>query len=125
VHVSSIVPEVFEATLHIQATGLPENTQTPSQSSEAEKGLTEKSLKSLTKDFIKERLENAVVKASLEFPLVDRRLEIDIHEKTRGLIVKVIDAKTDEIVREIPPEKFLDLVAKIWEITGLLIDQRA
>jgi uncharacterized FlaG/YvyC family protein len=125
VHVSSIVPEVFEATLYIQATGRPENTQTPSQSSETEKGLTEKSLKSLTKDFIKERLESAVVKASLKFPLVDRRFEIDIHEKTRGLIVKVIDAKTDEIVREIPPEKFLDLVAKIWEITGLLIDQRA
>lgn len=39
-------------------------------------------------------------------------------------MVKVIDVNTDEVIREIPPEKILDLVAAIWEITGIMVDER-
>ena len=39
-------------------------------------------------------------------------------------MVKVIDIETEEIVREIPSEKILDLVAMIWEMTGLIVDER-
>jgi flagellar protein FlaG len=39
-------------------------------------------------------------------------------------MVKVIDRDTKEVIREIPPEKFQDLVAKLWELSGLVIDER-
>lgn len=39
-------------------------------------------------------------------------------------MVKVIDAETEEVIREIPPEKILDLVAMIWEMIGLIVDER-
>ena len=39
-------------------------------------------------------------------------------------MVKVIDAETNEVIREIPPEKILDLVATIWEMMGLIIDEK-
>ncbi len=39
-------------------------------------------------------------------------------------MVKVIDVTTDEIIREIPPEKILDLVAAIWEVSGIIVDER-
>ncbi|MDD2574742.1 MAG: flagellar protein FlaG, partial [Firmicutes bacterium] len=29
-----------------------------------------------------------------------------------------------EIIREIPPEKILDMVAKIWELAGLMVDRK-
>ena len=29
-------------------------------------------------------------------------------------MVKLIDNETDEVIKEIPPEKILDLVASIW-----------
>jgi len=28
------------------------------------------------------------------------------------------------MIREIPPEKILDLVAKMWEMAGILIDEK-
>ena len=40
-------------------------------------------------------------------------------------MVKVIDEGTDEIIREIPPEQILNMVAKMWELAGLLVDKRA
>jgi len=51
-------------------------------------------------------------------------LEFSIHEKTKQIMVKVRDNDTGEIIREIPPEKSFDFLAKVWEMTGVLVDER-
>ena len=53
-----------------------------------------------------------------------RRFEFSIHEKTKEIMVKVIDNDTNEVIREIPPEKVLDMVAKMWEMAGIIVDER-
>jgi len=52
------------------------------------------------------------------------RFEYSIHEETKEIMVKVINKETQEIIREIPPEKILDMVAKMWELVGILVDER-
>jgi len=54
----------------------------------------------------------------------NRRFEFSIHEKTNEIMVKVFDSETDELIREIPNEKVLDMVAKICEMAGILVDER-
>lgn len=51
-------------------------------------------------------------------------LEISIHEKTHDIMVKVLNKDTGELIREVPPEKTLDLVANMMEIAGILIDEK-
>lgn len=51
-------------------------------------------------------------------------LDISIHEKTHQIMVKVMNKETGEVIREVPPEKTLDLVASMMEIAGILIDER-
>lgn len=51
-------------------------------------------------------------------------LDISIHDKTHEIMVKVMNKETGEIIREVPPEKTLDLVAKMMELAGLFVDQR-
>ncbi|MTI65732.1 MAG: flagellar protein FlaG [Firmicutes bacterium] len=66
------------------------------------------------------------IKQSNEKLILDnRRLEFSVHEKTKDIMIKVIDSDTDEIIREIPPEKILDMVADFMEKAGLLVDKRA
>jgi flagellar protein FlaG len=50
--------------------------------------------------------------------------EFSVHEQTKQIMVKVLDKETGEIIREIPPEKQLDLVAKLWEMAGILVDEK-
>jgi flagellar protein FlaG len=38
-------------------------------------------------------------------------------------VVKVIDTRTDKVIKEIPPEQLLHLAAKIQEMVGLLVDE--
>lgn len=66
----------------------------------------------------------AIEKANKSMQGMDRRFEYKIHEKTGDVLIKVINSATDEVVREIPNEKFLDLIAKLQELVGLNIDEK-
>lgn len=67
---------------------------------------------------------NAIEKANRAISGANRRFEFSIHEKTKEIMIKVIDSDTNKVIREIPPEKILDMVAKMWEMAGLIVDER-
>lgn len=54
-----------------------------------------------------------------------RRLKFNVHEATGRIWVQIIDTETHEVIKEIPPERYLDLVARIWELVGILVDEKA
>ncbi len=47
-----------------------------------------------------------------------------IHDKTNHITIKIIDKKTKEVIKEFPPEKTLDMIAKVWEMAGLMVDEK-
>lgn len=51
-------------------------------------------------------------------------LAFKVHDKTGKLMVQIVDLKTKEIIKEMPPEEMLDLEAKIHEMVGILIDKK-
>jgi flagellar protein FlaG len=71
-----------------------------------------------------EQLIKAIEKAIKAVQGPYTSLEFSVHEKTKQIMVKVMDKETGQILREIPPEKTLDFVAKLWEMAGVLIDEK-
>ena len=67
----------------------------------------------------------AIEKANKSINMYNRKLEFSIHDATKEIMVKVIDTETDEIIKEIPSEKILDMVAKMWELAGIFMDEKA
>ena len=47
-----------------------------------------------------------------------------IHEKTNRVTIKIVDKDTKEVIKELPPEKTLDMIARVWEMAGLLVDEK-
>jgi len=41
------------------------------------------------------------------------------------MMVRVIDSASQEVIKEVPPEAVLEAVARVREIIGLLLDERA
>jgi len=66
----------------------------------------------------------AIERANKALVTSNRALEFSVHEKTKEIMVKVIDTETREVIREIPSEKILDMVANILEMAGILVDER-
>lgn len=50
--------------------------------------------------------------------------EFGIHEGTNRITIKIKDKDTDELIREVPAEKTLDLIQKAWEMAGILVDEK-
>lgn len=47
-----------------------------------------------------------------------------IHEATNRMTIKIVDKDSRKVIKEYPPEKTLDMIAKVWELAGLLVDEK-
>jgi len=47
-----------------------------------------------------------------------------IHEKTNRVTIKIVDKDSKKVLKEFPPEKTLDMIAKVWEIAGIMVDEK-
>ena len=52
------------------------------------------------------------------------QLRFRFHDKLNEYYVTIVDLKTDEVVREIPSKKLMDIHAAMREFVGLLVDQK-
>lgn len=73
-------------------------------------------------EITKSDIEKSVNKMNEHIVGINAQLQYRIHEGTDRIMVKLVDTESNEVIREIPPEKMLDLVAGIWERVGLVID---
>lgn len=56
--------------------------------------------------------------------VVNSEAVFGVHESTNRVTIKIVDKKTKEVLKEYPPEKTLDMIAKVWELAGLLVDEK-
>ena len=47
-----------------------------------------------------------------------------IHEATNRVTIKIVDKDTKEVIKEVPPEETLDLIAMLWVIAGIFVDKK-
>lgn len=46
------------------------------------------------------------------------------HEGTHRVTIKIVDKDTKEVKKEYPAEKTLDMIQKVWEMAGLMVDEK-
>lgn len=57
--------------------------------------------------------------------LLNADLQFEIHEETQRMMVRLVDTKTDKVLKEFPPHELLDTLAAIKEYIGVLLDKKA
>lgn len=70
-----------------------------------------------------EKIKSAIKTANMGI-LKNTQCSFKYHEETNRISITVKDKDTDEVIREIPPEKALDMLAKAWELAGLMVDEK-
>lgn len=51
-------------------------------------------------------------------------LKFKFHEELKEYYVEVVDPVTEEVIKEIPPKKMLDMYAAMTELLGILEDRK-
>lgn len=70
------------------------------------------------------RIKSAVDHANQTMRHAKTKCEFSYHEETKRVSIKVIDEETEEVIREIPPEETLEMLSKMWELAGLMVDEK-
>ena len=47
-----------------------------------------------------------------------------VHEDTNRVTIKLVDKQTREVIKEFPPDKTLDMISRVWEMAGLMVDEK-
>ena len=71
-----------------------------------------------------EQLRKAVEDVNKKITNQNSELQFGIHEGTHRVTIKVIDRQSKKVIRELPPEKTLDMIAKAWELAGIMVDEK-
>ncbi|MDF2814430.1 MAG: flagellar protein FlaG [Paenibacillus sp.] len=71
-----------------------------------------------------EQLVMAINKAIKAAQGTATELSFSVHKTTKQIMVKVLERETGKVIREIPSEKMQDFVAKLWELAGIMVDER-
>lgn len=69
-----------------------------------------------------EKIKKAVEQLNRNLP--NSEAVFGIHDETNRVTIKIIDKKSKEVIKEYPPEKTLDMIAKVWELAGILVDEK-
>lgn len=68
---------------------------------------------------------NQVLNQANQYTLGENaQFEFKIHEGTGRTLVRLVNIESGEILKEIPPQKMLDIVADIWDAMGINVDRK-
>lgn len=72
-----------------------------------------------------ELMQKSISQANKTLEMYDKMIERTVHEKTHTIMYTLKDSRTNEIIAEFPPKKIQDMIAKMWELAGLFVDEKA
>lgn len=88
------------------------------------KTVDKKNTEVLSQAEAEKKVKAAIEEANSKLKHTNTKCEFGVHEATNRITIKIIDKDTDELIREVPPEKTLEMIEKVWEIAGLLVDEK-
>lgn len=70
-------------------------------------------------------VEQAIHDIRHHLDYANRRLEYSFHESSNQFVVRIEDKSTGKVIREVPNTEFLDLVSRLQDMVGFVINKSA
>lgn len=70
-------------------------------------------------------LNQSIQQANKNLESYNRVVERSVHDVTKTVMYTVRNTVTNEVIAEFPPKRIQDMIAKMWELAGLFVDEQA
>lgn len=116
-----------------QDIGVASQSRTESVGEVTKTNITENSLKQIMqaeqkaneKEVIpKEKVQKAVDALNEFMTVQNRNSKFVMHDGLERYYVEVVNAETDEVIREVPPRKLLDAFYTMQKFLGMIVDEK-
>ncbi len=72
---------------------------------------------------LRETVEEKPEKETLAEKLLGRSLRFEIDRELNQVVVKVVDKESGEVIRQIPPEEYIQILKRLQDMGGALLDR--
>lgn len=69
-------------------------------------------------------LDQAIGGLNEALKVLQTHLRFRLHEDTHRYYVEIVDTLEDEVIREVPPKRFLDMIADMYRFMGMMVDEK-
>jgi flagellar protein FlaG len=77
------------------------------------------------RDIKPEELQKLMEEVKRKFDMLSKYLKIDIDQELEIPVVKIMERDTNKVIRQIPPDYLLELMKRIDQLLGLLVEKEA
>jgi len=71
------------------------------------------------------QVQKAVNKLNMLFEDKQTHAEYQVYGKFHDITISIVDNNTKQVIQEIPPKKIIDMIDKLCELAGVLVDEKA
>jgi len=75
------------------------------------------------RDVKPEELQKLIEEVKRKFDMLSKYLKIDIDQELEIPVVKIMERDTNRVIRQIPPDYLLELMKRIDQLLGLLVER--
>ncbi|WP_369814419.1 flagellar protein FlaG [Lysinibacillus sp. ZYM-1] len=101
-----------------------EDATKPTVSTQAAPQLEKQNIAIDEQEITKEKLQQAVETVNEFLQINHSSSKFVLHDGLERYFVQVVDAKTEEVVKEIPPKKLLDAFYEMQKLLGMIVDEK-
>jgi len=76
------------------------------------------------RDIKPEELQKLIEEVKKKFDMLSKYLKIDIDQELEIPVVKIMERDTNRVIRQIPPDYLLELMKRIDQLLGLLMERK-
>lgn len=85
---------------------------------------TQKSEETWIEDLSPDKVKKMTESLNEFLETTSTKLRYEFHEKLEKYYVTIVDSETEQVVREIPNKKLMDMYASMLDFIGVLIDKK-
>jgi len=109
----------------VPASNLPEQTGRPKHKVVKEQKHIEKSANSIAENQLdKSQLNKYAEKLSKVMEILNHSIRFAVDDESDRMIVKIVNSETNEVIRQIPPKEVLQLMHRLDQMAGLMLDEK-
>ncbi|AHN20583.1 flagellar protein FlaG [Lysinibacillus varians] len=108
----------------VKKTVIEETTMTTSKSQLVTQSQGENLQTADVQEISKEKLQHAVDTVNEFLQINHNASKFVLHDGLERYFVQVVDTKTEEVVKEIPPKKLLDAFYEMQKLLGMIVDEK-
>jgi len=72
-----------------------------------------------------DHLQKQTEKLNRIMDIFSRKIRFFVDSKENKVVIKIIDSRSGEVIRQIPPEKMINFVNRINTMIGFVLDEKA